>query len=194
MFFLIILIINYNTGFCITISLEFNMNIVLLGYMGCGKTTVGIRLSKLINKKFIDLDQFIELTYNQKIQDIFLTRGEVYFRKIESECLNALMLKYNNAVISLGGGTVCYSNNLELINNSNSFYLKYSIPELSQRLLKINSTRPILSAIDDHDKMIDFVSKHLFERNYYYNQASKVIDCDLKDQDEIASEILTVLS
>ncbi|MFQ3368804.1 MAG: shikimate kinase [Flavobacteriaceae bacterium] len=170
------------------------MNIVLLGYMGCGKTTVGIRLSKLINKKFIDLDQFIELTYNQKIQDIFLTRGEVYFRKIESECLNALMLKYNNAVISLGGGTVCYSNNLELINNSNSFYLKYSIPELSQRLLKINSTRPILSAIDDHDKMIDFVSKHLFERNYYYNQASKVIDCDLKDQDEIASEILTVLS
>ena len=104
------------------------------------------------------------------------------------------MLKYNNAVISLGGGTVCYSNNLELINNSNSFYLKYSIPELSQRLLKINSTRPILSAIDDHDKMIDFVSKHLFERNYYYNQASKVIDCDLKDQDEIASEILTVLS
>ena len=98
------------------------MNIVLLGYMGCGKTTVGIRLSKLINKKFIDLDQFIELTYNQKIQDIFLTRGEVYFRKIESECLNALMLKYNNAVISLGGGTICYSNNLELINNSNSFY------------------------------------------------------------------------
>jgi shikimate kinase len=71
--------------------------------MGCGKTTVGSRLSKLINKKFIDLDQFIELTYNQKIQDIFLNQGEVYFRKIESECLNALMLKYNNAVISLGG-------------------------------------------------------------------------------------------
>ena len=170
------------------------MNIVLLGYMGCGKTTVGIRLSKLINKKFIDLDQFIELTYNQKIQDIFLNQGEVYFRKIESKCLSTLMLKYNNAVISLGGGTICYSNNLELINNSNSFYLKYSIANLSERLLKINSTRPILSTINDHDKMIDFVSKHLFERNYYYNQASKVIDCDLKDQDEIASEILTVLS
>ena len=161
--------------------------------MGCGKTSVGISLSKLINKRFIDLDQFIELTYNQKIHEIFSIKGEVYFRKIESKCLNILMSKYNNAVISLGGGTVCYSNNLELIKNSNSFYLKYSIPELSQRLLKINSTRPILSDINDHDKMTEFVAKHLFERNYYYNQASKVIDCDFKNKDKIISEILTKL-
>ena len=161
--------------------------------MGCGKTSVGISLSKLINKRFIDLDQFIELTYNQKIHDIFSTKGEVYFRKIESKCLKILISKYNNAVISLGGGTICYSNNLELIKNSNSFYLKYSIPELSQRLLKINSTRPILSAIKDHDKMTEFVAKHLFERNYYYNQASKVIDCDFKNKDKIVSEILTKL-
>ena len=162
--------------------------------MGCGKTTVGIRLSKLINKKFIDLDQFIELTYNQKIQNIFSSKGEIYFRKIESECLSILMSKYNNAVISLGGGTTCYSNNLELIKNTNSFYLKYSITKLSERLLKINSTRPILSGINDRNKMIDFVSKHIFERNYYYNQATKVIDCDVKNQDEIVSEILNILS
>tara|TARA_B100000780_G_C20873605_1_gene347470 strand:+ start:23 stop:535 length:513 start_codon:yes stop_codon:yes gene_type:complete len=170
------------------------MNIVLLGYMGCGKTTVGLRLSKLINKQFFDLDQFIEKKYDQKIYDIFLTKGEIYFRKIESECLKILMSKYDNVIISLGGGTPCYSNNLDIINNSKTFYLKYSILKLSNRLLKINSKRPMLSEINDLPKMKDFVAKHLFERNYYYNHASKVIECDLKDQDEIAYEIATILS
>ena len=169
------------------------MNVVLLGYMGCGKTTVGLRLSKLINKQFFDLDQFIEKKYDQKIHDIFSTKGEVYFRKIESECLKILMSKYNDVIISLGGGTPCYSNNLDIINYSKTFYLKHSILNLSNRLLKINSKRPILSEINDLPKMKDFVAKHLFERNYYYNQASKVIVCDLKDQDEIASEIATIL-
>ena len=103
------------------------------------------------------------------------------------------MSKYNDVIISLGGGTPCYSNNLDIINYSKTFYLKHSILNLSNRLLKINSKRPMLSEINDLPKMKDFVAKHLFERNYYYNQASKVIVCDLKDQDEIASEIATIL-
>ena len=195
MIFLIILIINSNVYFyTIKINLEIYMNIVLLGYMGSGKTSVGIRLSSLINKQFFDLDEFIEEKYNQKIHNIFSTKGEIYFRKIESECLKILMNNYDNVIISLGGGTPCYSNNLEIIKKSKSFYLKYSISNLSNRLLKINSTRPILSQINDLPKMKDFVAKHLFERNYYFNQASKVIVCDLKNPDQIASEILTTLS
>ena len=169
------------------------MNIVLLGYMGCGKTTVGKIISKITAKKFIDLDAYIESTTNQTITDIFSTRGEIYFRKIESDTLKMIMEKYDNIILSLGGGTPCYSNNLRLIKNSKSFFLKCSINVLSNRLININSSRPVLSNIDNLQTMNDYISKHLFERNSYYNQVSNIIQCDFKDPNEIANEIVKSL-
>ncbi|MDC0955505.1 shikimate kinase [bacterium] len=169
------------------------MNIVLLGYMGCGKTTIGKIISKITGKRFIDLDSYIESTTNQTISNIFSSKGEVYFRKIESDCLKVIMGNYDNVILSLGGGTPCYSNNLNLIKDSKSFYLKYSTTILSNRLINIKSSRPILSNINNIDSMNDYVAKHLFERNYYYNQVSDIIQCDLKSKDEIANEILSLL-
>ena len=169
------------------------MNIVLLGYMGCGKTTIGKIISKITGKRFIDLDSYIELTTNQTISNIFSSKGEVYFRKIESDCLKVIMGNYDNVILSLGGGTPCYSNNLNLIKDSKSFYLKYSTTVLSNRLINIKSSRPILSNINNIDSMNDYIAKHLFERNYYYNQVSEIIQCDLKSKDEIANEILSLL-
>tara|TARA_B110001450_G_C17493194_1_gene429244 strand:+ start:112 stop:624 length:513 start_codon:yes stop_codon:yes gene_type:complete len=169
------------------------MNIVLLGYMGCGKTTIGKIISKITGKRFIDLDSYIESTTNQTISNIFSSKGEVYFRKIESDCLKVIMGNYDNVILSLGGGTPCYSNNLNLIKDSKSFYLKYSTTILSNRLINIKSSRPILSNINNIDSMNDYIAKHLFERNYYYNQVSEIIQCDLKSKDEIANEILSLL-
>ena len=169
------------------------MNIVLLGYMGCGKTTIGKIISKITGKRFIDLDSYIESTTNQTISNIFSSKGEVYFRKIESDCLKVIMGNYDNVILSLGGGTPCYSNNLNLIKDSKSFYLKYSTTILSNRLINIKSSRPILSNINNIDSMNDYIAKHLFERNYYYNQVSNIIQCDLKSKDEIANEILSLL-
>ena len=169
------------------------MNIVLLGYMGCGKTTIGKIISKITGKRFIDLDSYIESTTNQTISNIFSSKGEVYFRKIESDCLKVIMGNYDNVILSLGGGTPCYSNNLNLIKDSKSFYLKYSTTILSNRLINIKSSRPILSNINNIDSMNDYIAKHLFERNYYYNQVSEIIQCDLKSKDEIANEILGLL-
>ena len=169
------------------------MNIVLLGYMGCGKTTIGKIISKITGKRFIDLDSYIESTTNQTISNIFSSKGEVYFRKIESDCLKVIMGNYDNVILSLGGGTPCYSNNLNLIKDSKSFYLKYSTNVLSNRLINIKSSRPILSNINNIDSMNDYIAKHLFERNYYYNQVSEIIQCDLKSKDEIANEILGLL-
>ena len=169
------------------------MNIVLLGYMGCGKTTIGKIISKITGKRFIDLDSYIESTTNQTISNIFSSKGEVYFRKIESDCLKVIMDNYDNVILSLGGGTPCYSNNLNLIKDSKSFYLKYSTTILSNRLINIKSSRPILSNINNIDSMNDYIAKHLFERNYYYNQVSDIIQCDLKSKDEIANEILSLL-
>ena len=170
------------------------MNIVLLGYMGCGKTTIGKIISKITGKRFIDLDSYIESTTNQTISNIFSSKGEVYFRKIESDSLKLIMSKYDNIILSLGGGTPCYSNNLALIKDSKSFFLKYSIEVLSKRLINIKSSRPILSNINNIDSMNDYIAKHLFERNYYYNQALNVIQCDLKNQEEIANEIVNLSS
>lgn len=169
------------------------MNIVLLGYMGCGKTTIGKIISNITGKRFIDLDSYIESTTNQTISNIFSSKGEVYFRKIESDCLKVIMGNYDNVILSLGGGTPCYSNNLNLIKDSKSFYLKYSTTILSNRLINIKSSRPILSNINNIDSMNDYIAKHLFERNYYYNQVSDIIQCDLKSKDEIANEILSLL-
>ena len=169
------------------------MNIVLLGYMGCGKTTIGKIISKITGKRFIDLDSYIESTTNQTISNIFSSKGEVYFRKIESDCLKVIMDNYDNVILSLGGGTPCYSNNLNLIKDSKSFYLKYSTTILSNRLINVKSSRPILSNINNIDSMNDYIAKHLFERNYYYNQVSDIIQCDLKSKDEIANEILSLL-
>jgi len=169
------------------------MNIVLLGYMGCGKTTIGKIISKITGKIFIDLDSYIESTTNQTISNMFSSKGEVYFRKIESDCLKVIMGNYDNVILSLGGGTPCYSNNLNLIKDSKSFYLKYSTTILSNRLINIKSSRPILSNINNIDSMNDYIAKHLFERNYYYNQVSDIIQCDLKSKDEIANEILSLL-
>ncbi|MDB9712324.1 shikimate kinase [Flavobacteriaceae bacterium] len=170
------------------------MNIVLLGYMGCGKSTIGKEISQLTNRKFIDLDSYIESIENHNISDIFSQKGEIYFRKIESESLKVIMSKYDNIVLSIGGGSPCYSNNLDIIKNSKSFFLKYSINNLSNRLFDIKSSRPILSNINDLDSMKDYIAKHLFERNYYYNQASNIIVCDLKNKDEIVTEIISSLN
>ena len=83
-------------------------SIVLLGYMGCGKTKVGKKLSKHIGSKFIDLDAEIELFYSKSISQIFDNFGEIEFRKIERKMLMSILNKNEFCVLSLGGGTPCY--------------------------------------------------------------------------------------
>ena len=94
------------------------MKIVLSGYMASGKSAVGQQLSDKLNIKFIDLDFYIETGEAASITSIFKTKGEIYFRKKESEYLQELLDLNNDCIISLGGGTPCYGNNMELIKNN----------------------------------------------------------------------------
>ena len=87
------------------------MNIILLGYMGVGKSLIGQNLSSILNQKFIDLDKYIEIKHSKSINNIFIDSGDIYFRKIESESLNDCLLN-NNIILSVGGGTPCYNNNM----------------------------------------------------------------------------------
>lgn len=157
------------------------MNISLIGYMGSGKSTVGKLLASAIHYSFYDLDALIEKEINSSIADYFRDKGEIAFRKLEHELLQHT-LTLPNTVLSLGGGTPVYYNNMELINNSSySVYLQTTIPTLTQRLVKEKSQRPMLQHLTD-ENLAEFIAKHLFERRMFYEQANFILST--KDWDE----------
>lgn len=172
------------------------MIIVLLGYMASGKSLVGKQLAKKLNYKFIDLDTYIESKINASISQIFETKGEIYFRKLESNSLKEVILEEEDVVLSLGGGTPCYSNNMEIINNSEkvlSIYLKTSIPTLVERLTKGKSQRPLISHLESDEQLTEFIGKHLFERSPFYQMAKILINTDNKNLQEIEEGIIMTL-
>ena len=122
------------------------MKIVLIGYMGSGKSTIGKLLSIKLKLNFIDLDNYIESKLNNTVSNIFKEEGEIYFRKMEHKYVQELMDNNDSFILSTGGGTPCYSNNMEHINSktSNVFYLKVSISGLIERLASQKEHRPIL--------------------------------------------------
>ena len=166
------------------------MKIVLLGYMASGKSTIGREISKKLDMKFIDLDDYISKREKRTISEIFKVEGEIYFRRIESLYLGEILNSKDSFILSLGGGTPCYSNNMELILNSDasSIYIKASIKTLVSRLIAEKNKRPLVADLED-DKLIEFVAKHLFERRFFYEQASITINTEDKSAEEITTEI-----
>ena len=171
------------------------MNIILIGYMGSGKSTIGKNLSKMLNYDFIDLDDYIQEKEQLTIPQLFKNKGEIYFRKKEHLYLKEV-LEMNNVILSLGGGTPCYGANMDAIlgaDGTHSVYLKSSIPNLVQRLTSEKSTRPLIAHIQTDEDLTEFIGKHLFERSFYYNQSHHTIATDRKTVQEITEEIIAGL-
>jgi shikimate kinase len=123
------------------------------------------------------------------IASIFEIKGEIYFRLQESKYLKQLLDRKGDLVLALGGGTPCYSNNMELIKNtSESFYLKASIQTLCNRLIKEKEQRPLIASFND-TQLTEFIAKHLFERRSFYQQSKYIIPIDDKTIEEIAAAI-----
>jgi shikimate kinase len=171
------------------------MKIILVGYMGCGKSTIARKLSKKLQIPVIDLDKTIEKNHNATVSEIFKEKGEVYFRKIEQELFSSLLTNNETAILSLGGGTPCYSNNHLLLKGDNriSIYLKGSIETLFKRLKKGRAKRPLIADMKKKE-LQEFIAKHLFERSFYYNQVDHSISIDGKDSNEISAEIEKLLA
>ncbi|MEL1240407.1 shikimate kinase [Flavobacterium flavipallidum] len=169
--------------------------IVLLGYMGCGKSTIAKELSKKLEIPFVDLDEYIEEKVKMAIKVIFAEKGEIYFRKLEHECFIELLNLPDAIIIGLGGGTPCYANNHELLKGANvlSVYLKASIDTLVARLSLNKSNRPLIANKNDVE-MKEFIATHLFERSYYYNQAQHIVNVDEQTISETVNDILKVLA
>ena len=171
--------------------------IFLIGYMGAGKTVIGKSLSKSIYYNFYDLDNFIESMEKKKISEIFNNHNEVYFRKLENKYLKILSEKKESKIISLGGGTPCFKNNIKIIDstpNSIKIYLKASVDCLIKRLKDGKSKRPLISHIKSKKDLKEFISKHLFDRAYYYENADVKLNVDNLKINEIVSLILNILT
>lgn len=168
------------------------MVIFFLGYMGSGKSTLGKKMAKRMNFDFIDADDFIEKKQGKSIAEIFEEEGEEYFRQLEQEFLG---LSWENTIVSLGGGTPCFEDNLSKIKEKGvSVYLKLPVKALAHRLHTAKNNRPLIAPFkDDLEKLTAFIDENLSQREVYYDQADLIIDSmDMSAEkiDELATRIL----
>jgi len=169
--------------------------VVLIGYMGSGKSTVAQKLAFQLGKVVLDLDEVIEKKSGMTIETIFNTKGEIYFRRLEHELFLEVLQDANDVIISTGGGTPCYYNNHELLNSDHvvSVYLNASVDNLFQRLIEEKQKRPLLANLENTE-IKEFIAKHLFDRSFYYNQATFKVLVDGKSVDDIVAEIENLLA
>lgn len=166
------------------------MIITLLGYMGSGKTLIANELSLKIGFEKIDLDEWISKRMGMTISEIFEKKGEIFFRKKEKEILEEILSLEKKIILSLGGGTPCYYDNIKLINEkSESIYLRANVITLVENLLNEKEGRPLIAKIAD-DKLPEFIGQHLLERNQYYSQAKYMVSVDEWNTDRIIADIL----
>lgn len=160
--------------------------------MGSGKSLISSKLNSIKKIEKIDLDFEISKELESSIPEIFEKRGELFFRKKEKEILERIFSLKEECILSLGGGTPCYYDNMEIINeNSISIYLRAKVDTLMKRLIedKIHC-RPLINRIPD-EQLPEFIGQHLFERNHFYNQAKIIIDTDNLTAEEVVDEILS---
>lgn len=150
--------------------------IVLVGFMGSGKTTLGKKLANKLGYAFFDLDELIEEQEKLSISEIFSKQGENYFRTVEQKILNDKLDTNQPLVLSVGGGTPCFFDNMEFINKqATSIYLKYNAGMLYSRLSSAKAKRPLLTEKSD-EELKDFIKKTLSEREGFYNQSKIVVE------------------
>ncbi len=170
------------------------MKIILIGFMGVGKTTIGKNIADKLNTRFIDIDEAIEKREKKTIKEIFEVYGEEYFRKMENKLLSKL-INEDNIVISTGGGIVKTEENYNLLTNSdNVIFLDASvetiIKNVSSTIEEINK-RPLLKNSKDLYKTINTLLSERYEK--YKNVSNININTDDKNIDEVVSQILVYI-
>jgi len=144
--------------------------------MGSGKTTLAKKLAKKLKCSFYDLDHEIEATENLTITQIFEQKGEAYFRELEANFLKTILAKETSFVMSVGGGTPCFYNNMELINDSGtSIYLKYNAGILTSRLINAKVKRPLIKNLNE-EELKTFITNKLSERKVFYKQCNYTLE------------------
>lgn len=157
--------------------------------MGVGKSTIGKRLSKLLNLSFIDLDIFIESKYHKTISEIFKEKGEEGFREIEKKSLKEVS-EIEDVVIATGGGTPCFFDNMKLMNTTGiTVYVKAKPNDLLEQLQLSKKKRPLI-ANKSADTLLPFITNHLNKREVFYSKANIIFNVNkLVSIDELNSTV-----
>lgn len=146
------------------------MRIYLIGYMGCGKSTLGRRLSEFTGQQFIDMDHYIEERNYKTIPQIFAEEGEAEFRKKERKAIEELS-EFTDIIIATGGGAPCFFDNIDLMNRTGkTIYMNIDPEILADRLLKSKTERPLIKG-KSHHELVSFIDETLKKRNEFYKQA-----------------------
>lgn len=157
--------------------------IIIIGYMGAGKTTVGYALSKLTGWTFYDLDWYIENRMRKSVSELFEERGEEGFRQIEMNMLHEVA-EFENVIISCGGGTPCFYNNIDYMNEQGeTIYLKASPEVLFKHIKMTRVPRPLLKD-KSPEEVKEFIKEQIAYREPFYLKAKHVFDINLLDTRE----------
>jgi len=164
------------------------MKIFLIGFMGCGKSTLGKKLALKLGYTFVDIDKEIERMVNMSISEYFQKNGEEAFRELESSALKTINLP-ENSVIATGGGAPCFFDNLQWMNaNGTTIYLSLSPKALAKRLENGIEQRPVLQNLKG-EQLEQFIAERLELREKFYKQAELIV----KGIDQNPERIIDIL-
>ena len=163
--------------------------ILLTGYMGAGKTTLGRALAERLGMTFIDLDQYIEQRFRKSISQIFAEKGEEGFRDIERRMLHEVA-EFEDVIISTGGGTPCFFDNIDFMNSKGiTVYLKVPVERLFIRLSIARRQRPLIKDKND-EELRAFIAEQLAKREPHYSKAQYSFVADrLEDKEQIRESV-----
>ena len=169
------------------------MNVYLIGLPGCGKTTLGRKLSQLLHLQFIDTDDLILQNGKLTIENIFREKGEVYFRELERDALQDLA-KQNNLLVATGGGMPCHFDNMDTINSSGiSVFLDLPLAVIAKRLsLQDTMHRPLVKGKTE-DGLLEFLQTKYKERIPYYSKSRFIFTQENLTPEQVAEEVRKVL-
>ena len=166
----------------------------LIGYMGCGKSTLGRKLARRLGIGFVDTDTLVEEQAGASVADVFRYEGEARFREAEREALERAIAAGGEAVVSTGGGLPTWGDNMQRMNGvGHTVFLHRTAEQIARRLSPYGRRkRPRLQGLND-EELVAFMERDMAAREPFYAQASLIVDCDQLSDEEVVECILARL-
>ncbi len=170
------------------------MLLFVVGYMGCGKSSLGRRLAKRLGYAFVDTDKRVEEIEGAEVGDIFLYEGEEHFRNMERKVLEGVIAAGENAVVSTGGGLPIWRDNMATMNAAGvTLYLRRPAEQIARRLTPYGRwKRPKLRGLNDQ-QLVEFMTRNMSEREPFYAQSKITLEGAGLDDDALIEQLLSKL-